>query len=84
MLRVYEDHAGDEIVLQTCVSGTMRLEIESDGTVRLVTEDSQRYEPYGWGDDDEGGGGAKGSVPPSSPPPKRSRAPQTAPRERYG
>jgi competence protein ComEC len=84
MLTIYNDQAGADNVLQTCVEGTMRLEVESDGTARLITDDSVGYDLYGWDDDDDGGGGGKRSVPPAAPPPGHHATPRRAPRERYG
>jgi competence protein ComEC len=84
MLKIYNDHVGDDNVLQTCVEGTMRLEVEADGTARLITDDALTYDGYGWDDDDDGGGGGKRSVPPAAPPPGHHATPRRAPRERYG
>jgi competence protein ComEC len=66
MLKIYEDRVGADSVLQTCVGGTVRLEIEEGGEVRLVDDEGDHYvEQYGWdeddesrdGDDGDGGGG---------------------------
>lgn len=87
MLAVYNDQVDAENVLQTCVTGTMRLEVETDGAARLVTDDALGYDGYSWDDDndDGGGGGGKRSVPPAAPPPGHHATPQKAPRrERYG
>jgi beta-lactamase superfamily II metal-dependent hydrolase len=86
MLGVYNDRVDAENVLQTCVTGTMRLEIEADGTARLISDDSLSYDGYGWDDDgdDGGGGGSKRSIPPTAPPPGHHATPRRAPRERYG
>jgi competence protein ComEC len=83
MVEIYDDQVGAGNVLQTCVEGTLRLEVEADGTARLIADDDARYEGYGWGDDDDGGGG-KRSVPPAAPPPGHHATPRRAPRERYG
>ena len=82
MLEIYNDQVGADNVLQTCVEGTVRLEVEADGTARLVTEDALSYEGYGWDDDDDGGEGGKRSVPPAAPPPGHHATPRRAPRER--
>jgi competence protein ComEC len=84
MVEIYNDQVGAENVLQTFIEGTMRLEVEADGTARLVTDDALRYDGYGWDDDDDGGGGGKRSVPPAAPPPGHHATPRRAPRERYG
>ena len=86
MLTIYNDQVGADNVLQTCVEGTMRLEVETDGTARLVTDDTLTYDGYGWDDDDDDddGGGSKRSVPPAAPPPGHHATPRRAPRERYG
>lgn len=66
MLEIYEDEVGAENVLQSCLTGTVRLEVDEDGTTRLVDDDGDRYaEEYAWDDeedendgkDDDGGGG---------------------------
>lgn len=68
MLKIYEDQAGEDNVLQSCASGTVRLEIDESGEVRLVDNEGERYaEDYGWddadddkdADDDDGGGGLR-------------------------
>lgn len=83
MLEVYDKQVGADNVMQTCVEGTMRLEVESDGTARLITDDPLD-EDYAWDDDDGGGGGdGKRSVP-AAPPPGHHATPRRAPRERYG
>lgn len=67
MLKIYEDAVGKDTVLQTCVSGTIRLEVDEDGTARVIDDDGEQYvEDYGWdeededADDDDGGGGGGG------------------------
>jgi hypothetical protein len=86
MLDIYSDQVSSENVLQTCEEGTMRLEVEADGTARLVTDDALKYDGYSWDDDDDGGGrgGGKRSIPPAAPPPGHHATPRRAPRERYG
>lgn len=66
MLKIYEEEVGDDNVIQTCISGTCRLEVDEEGTATLITDDGDRYvENYGWDDDDDGdndddGGGGGG------------------------
>lgn len=93
MLEAYNEEVGEENVLQTCVVGTMRLEVDADGIARLITTEGDRYtEDYGWDDDGDerasgggGGTGGKRSVPPAAPPPGHEKTSQKAPRrERYG
>jgi hypothetical protein len=67
MIEIYNNQVGAENVLQTWVEGTMRLEVEADGTARLVTDDALTYDRYGWDDDDDGGGGGTQEVAGSSP-----------------
>jgi competence protein ComEC len=65
MLEIYEEQVGAENVIQSCVTGTVRLEVDEDGAARLITEEGERYaEDYVWdeadddeGRDDDGGGG---------------------------
>ena len=94
MLEIYNDQAGADNVLQTCVGGTIRLEVDENGA-RLITTEGERYaDDYGWDDEDrdddgggEDGGGAraKRSVPPAVPAPGYEQRKQQAPtRERYG
>jgi competence protein ComEC len=55
MLKIYEEQVGVENVVQTCATGTVRLEVDEDGEARLITEDGERYiDDYGWDDDDDG------------------------------
>ena len=55
MLKIYEEEVGDDNVIQTCISGTCRLEVDEEGTATLITDDGDRYvENYGWDDDDDG------------------------------
>lgn len=67
MLEIYEEKVGSEKVLQTCVSGTVRLEVDEEGTALLVTTEGDRYvEDYGWDEEheddaDDGGGGGGGA-----------------------
>ncbi len=84
MLEIYNDQIGADNVLQTCIEGTMRLEVETDGTARLITDDALTYDRYRWDDDDDGGAGGKRSIPPAAPPPGHHATPRRAPRERYG
>lgn len=91
MIAAYSTQVGASNVFETHKLGTMRLEVETDGTARLVTDDGERYaQDYGWDlelPDGPDGGGAKGqhSVPPSAPAPGYESVPQRAPqRERYG
>lgn len=92
MLDIYNDAVEAENVLLTCDVGTMRLEVESDGVARLITEEGPDYgQDYGWNDDDGGddrsGGGNKSrrSVPPAVPRPGYEQTPQRGlRRDRYG
>jgi competence protein ComEC len=92
MLEIYNDAVEAENVVQTCEIGTVRVEVESDGVARVITEEGPDYGgDYGWDDDDGGNGGDDGggkrrrSVPPAAPAPGYEKRSQRAPRrERYG
>jgi competence protein ComEC len=89
-MNAYRDQVGNDMVLQTSEQGTMVLEVDADGTARLIEDQGPAFaEKYGWDDGGNGGPGGGGkpqrSTPPSAPPPGHERAPQAAPRrERYG
>ncbi|TMC47607.1 MAG: MBL fold metallo-hydrolase [Chloroflexi bacterium] len=89
MVHIYNNAVDPENVLETHKIGTIRLEIESDGVARLITDDGPTYEQaYSWDDDgDDSNGDARTrrrSVPPAAPPPGFERTPQRGPRrDRY-
>jgi competence protein ComEC len=83
MMEIYDGQVGAENVMQTSITGTIRLEVEADGTARIVTDD-ERYLGYAWDENGDGGGGSSRSVPPAAPPPGHYTKVQKAPRERYG
>jgi len=64
MLAIYEEKVGADNVHQTCIEATVRLEVEEDGTARLIVDEGDRYAAdYAWDeadDDDADDGGSNG------------------------
>ncbi len=58
MMRIYRDQSGTDNVLETRLTGTVILEVDSDGAADVYADDGRIAEDYGWdddGDDEDGG-----------------------------
>lgn len=49
----YRSHVGDDSVHETQHEGTIKLEVESDGTYQLLPDNGEFEDNYGWDDDDD-------------------------------